>query len=260
MNVLFTICGRAGSKGIHNKNIRLFVGYPLPIYTISAIDLFIKTTEKKFETDIVLNTDSPELVNIMLNNGLRDITLIKRKPELGGDTVGKIVVIHDSLIQMQQKMNKCYDVVIDLDITSPLRTVEDIGHVLKKHCDTNADVTTTVTAARRSPYFNQLIKTENGYKKVIDSNYTARQQAPEVFDMNASIYAYKPSFLMSGKGILDGYCECVNMYDTGILDLDHENDFELMEIIAEHLFNNTSSYAAIRNNIVTGEKSENYYL
>lgn len=249
MNVLFTICGRAGSKGIHNKNIRSFVGYPLPIYTVSAIDLFIKNSGNTFEKDIALNTDSPELVSLIDNNGLREIEVIKRKPELGGDTVAKIAVIRDCFVQMQQKMDKYYDVVIDLDITSPLRTPTDIGNVLKKHSETNADVTTTVTTARRSPYFNQLIKAETGYKKVIDSKYTARQQAPEVFDMNASIYAYKPSFLMSGKGILDGYCECVHMYDTGILDLDHENDFELMEIIAKHLFDRNTSYAAVYRNI-----------
>lgn len=249
MNMLFTICGRAGSKGIHNKNIKLFVGYPLPLYTISAIDLFLKNCETTFEKDIVLNTDSPELIDIMYNNEFRYINVINRTPELGGDTIGKIAVVQDCLVQMQQKTGRCYDIVIDLDITSPLRTVTDIENVLKKHCDCNADVTTTVTTARRSPYFNQLMKTENGYKKIIDAKYTARQQAPELFDMNASIYAYNPSFLMSGKGILDGYCECVNMYDTGILDLDHENDFILMEVIAKHLFDNNSSYAAVRNNI-----------
>ena len=64
------------------------------------------------------------------------------------------------------------------------------------------------------------------------SNFTARQQAPEIYDMNASLYAYSPEFLKSGKGVLDGYCECIEMYDTGVLDLDHEIDFELMEVIA----------------------------
>ena len=46
--------------------------------------------------------------------------------------------------------------------------------------------------------------------------------------MNASIYAYKPEYLKSERGVLDGYCEMVEMYDTGILDLDHEKDFELI--------------------------------
>ena len=34
MRLLFTICGRAGSKGIKNKNLRDFVGKPL-MYIIS---------------------------------------------------------------------------------------------------------------------------------------------------------------------------------------------------------------------------------
>jgi len=92
-------------------------------------------------------------------------------------------------------------------------------------------------------------RTHRGVKKVIESSYTARQQAPEIFDMNASIYAYNPEFLSSGKGVLDGYCEIVEMYDTGILDLDHENDFELMEVIARYLFAKYENFKEIRENI-----------
>ena len=139
--------------------------------------------------------------------------------------------------------------VVDLDITSPLRTTEDVDKVFQTQSLTGADVTTTVAPARRNPYFNQVKRMEHGVKKVIDSNYTARQQAPEIFDMNASIYAYRPEYLMTGKGVLDGYCEIVEMYDTGILDLDHENDFELMEIIAQYLFAQNDAYKAIRDNI-----------
>ena len=84
---------------------------------------------------------------------------------------------------------------------------------------------------------------------MIESNFTARQQAPEIFDMNASLYAYKPEYLRSGKGVLDGYVECIEMYDTGILDLDHENDFELMEIIAEYLIKKNPSFREVYENI-----------
>ena len=35
------------------------------------------------------------------------------------------------------------------------------------------------------------------------------------------------------------------MMDTGILDLDHENDFVLMEVIAEYLFKNNAEYREI---------------
>lgn len=249
MNILFTICGRAGSKGIKNKNIKIFNGKRLPYYSISVIDLYLKKMEENLNYDIVVNTDSDELIDIMKDNGLRNVEIIKRNPELSGDFIGKISVILDCLNKMEKKKDVKYDVVVDLDITSPLRTVEDLENLISTHISKNADVTTSVTTARRNPYFNQVKKTEHGYEKVIASDYSARQQAPEIFDMNASLYAYKPEYLRTGKGVLDGYVECIEMYDTGILDLDHENDFELMEVIAKYLFLHNQYMACVYNNI-----------
>lgn len=249
MNILFTICGRAGSKGIKNKNIREFCGKPLPYYTISAIDLFLKNTSLEFDADIVVNTDSKELIELMQKNNMRSVEIINRSDNLAGDLVGKIAVIEDCLNKIQERLNKEYDVVIDLDITSPLRTISDLEKLVSVHLETKADVTTSVVPARRNPYFNQVMRVGKGFKKVIDSNYTARQQAPEIYDMNASMYAYKPEFLKSGKNVLDGYVECIEMYDTGILDLDHVNDFEIMEVVAKYLYDTNKQFAAIRENI-----------
>ena len=248
MRVLFTVCGRAGSKGIRNKNVRNFVGKPLPYYSLSAIDLYLKKHEN-VEYDIVVNSDSEILLEMMDKNPIRSVDLIQRESSLAGDTIGKIAVINNCLQEMEKRKKTVYDVVIDLDITSPLRTVKDIENLLKKHFEKLPDVTTSVVPARRNPYFNQLMKADKGMKKVIDSNFTARQQAPEIFDMNASLYAYSPAYLKTGKGVLDGYCEVIEMYDTGILDLDHENDFELMEIIAEKLFEKHFDFKEIRDNI-----------
>lgn len=39
------------------------------------------------------------------------------------------------------------------------------------------------------------------------------------------------------------------MYDTGILDLDHENDFELMQVIANYLYKNNSEFRVVADNI-----------
>lgn len=248
MNILFTICGRAGSKGIKNKNLRQFCGKYLAYYTVSTIDLFLKK-HSELEYDIVVNSDSQELLDLVSNNGMRKVDRIERDESLAGDSIGKIAVINDCLEKMQAHNRNHYDMVVDLDITSPLRTVEDLEKVIDMQIEKNADVVTTVATARRNPYFNQVKRTDHGVKKVIDSNYTSRQQAPEIFDMNASIYAYKPDFLQAGKGVLDGYCEIVEMYDTGILDLDHENDFELMEVIARYLFDGNPKFKSIYDNI-----------
>jgi len=248
MKILFTICGRAGSKGIKNKNLRKFCGKYLAYFTISTIDLYL-ARYPKISADIVVNSDSLELLELVATNGLRHVDKIIRDRSLAGDSIGKIAVVNDCLEKMRIIHNTKYDMVIDLDITSPLRTVEDLEKVITIQEEKNADVTITVTTARRNPYFNQVKKTDHGVKKVIHSNYTARHQAPAIFDMNASIYAYNPSFLASGKGLLDGYCEIVEMYDTGILDLDHENDFVLMEIIAEYLFKNRTGFREVYEHI-----------
>ena len=92
-------------------------------------------------------------------------------------------------------------------------------------------------------------KTEHGYAKVIQSDFVARQQAPEIFDMNASMYAYKPDFLRTGQGIFDGYCEAIQMYDTGILDLDREDDWVLMEVVAKYLFKTHNAFIEVSTNI-----------
>lgn len=247
MRILFTICGRAGSKGIKNKNIKPFVGKPLPYYTLSAIDLYLTRHGGK-ACDIVVNSDSQELLVMMSSSGIRPVELIERSPELGGDAVGKIDVIHNCLDIMQSRKGCEYDMVVDLDITSPLRRIVDLENLIEEHLRTGADVTTSVVAARRNPYFNQLKRTEKGFCKVCESNFTVRQQAPDIFDMNASLYAYRPQYLKSGRPVLDGHVEIIEMYDTGILDLDHENDLELMAVIAEYLFKTKDEFREIYEN------------
>lgn len=248
MRILFTICGRAGSKGIRNKNLRVFCGRYLAHYPVAAIDLYLKD-HPEVEADIAVNSDSPELLDLVADNGMRSVEKLVRKEHLSGDTVGKILVIRDCLERMKEIRQCGYDMVVDLDITSPLRKCKDLARVIETQERTKADVTTTVTTARRNPYFNQVLRTDRGVKKVIESDFTARQQAPEIFDMNASIYAYKPAYLYSGRGVLDGYCEIVEMEDTGVLDLDHEQDIELMEVIGAYLFEKDPGYGEIRERI-----------
>lgn len=247
LNILFTICGRAGSKGIKNKNIRNFLGHPLPLYTVSAIDLYC-SRHPEFSVKTVVNSDSDELLDIACS--AIEAYKIKRVEALSGDTVSKIDVINDCLVQLEKLLNTSFDIVVDLDITSPLRTIKDIENLIEKKLSTRADVVYSVVESRRNPYFNMVMKTKEGYKKVCKSCFVTRQQAPQIYDMNASMYAYEPEFLRTGKGVLDGYGEIITMYDTGVLDLDHEHDFELMEVIAKYLYEKDEQFAEIRNNIV----------
>lgn len=246
MKLLFTICGRAGSKGIKNKNVKKFLDKPLALYSLSVIDLYLK--KSNYDADIVINTDSESLMEIFDNNPLRSVDIIERSADLAGDKVAKVDVIQNCLEVMEEK-NGNYDLIIDLDITSPLRTVKDLDDMIEKKLNTDYDLIFSVTDSRRNPYFNMVMETEHGYDRVIKSNFNTRQEAPVIYDMNASIYVYSREFLQRKVGLFDGKCGIHKMFDTGVLDLDHENDMFLMEVIAKYLFENNDEFAEVYNNI-----------
>ena len=139
-----------------------------------------------------------------------------------------------------------------MDITSPLRTVEDVKAAIDKKMSRNdTDVVYSVTHSRRNPYFNMVKEENNYFCKAIPSNYTARQQAPIFYDMNASIYAYSSDALRNKVSniFFNNCCDAVIMKDTGILDIDSEEDFELMQVIGNYLYNNDEKMKVIKNYI-----------
>ena len=56
--------------------------------------------------------------------------------------------------------------------------------------------------------------------------------------MNASIYAYRNEFITNEniKSVFDGKSTGYQMMDTAVLDIDSEEDFELMGILARYFF------------------------
>lgn len=105
MNILITICGRAGSKGVGNKNFREFLGKPMISYTIKAAKLF-KEKNKNIEIDICLNSDNDIARKIALEENL---FFVERPNELASDTASKVDAIRDVLLKMEKNENKKYD-------------------------------------------------------------------------------------------------------------------------------------------------------
>lgn len=257
MNILFTLCGRAGSKGVKGKNARDFLDIPLVWYSMSAIALFIEKYGEGNRIDVVVNTDSHDLIKLVQEVQVLSVGVQFRREDLAGDKVPKVSVIKDCLERAEIEYGVKYDQVVDLDITSPLRTVEDVHNavcMLEIHPD--YDVVYSVVPSRRNPYFN-MAKEENGYfGRAFKSNFTTRQEAPVFYDKNASIYAYSPYALRnkdSVKFFLDK-CGAIKMADTGILDIDSEEDFVLMQVIAKYLFENIEGFKEVYNNVLKWAK------
>ena len=152
MNILITICARGGSKGIPGKNIKLLNGKPLIEYTIgSALDF-----AKKYNSKVALSTDDENILSICNSLGLH--TKYKRPLELSTDNAGKIDTINDLLLFEEKEENTSFDYILDLDVTSPLRTQSDLMEAFKiLDNDKNALNIFSVNKANKNPYFNQFL-------------------------------------------------------------------------------------------------------
>lgn len=235
MNILFTICARAGSKGAKNKNVRIFCGKPLVHYTLVIYEKYReKYADAYTKIALALNTDSALLRQQVEAENVRHI-LIERKEELAGDAVSKADVIRDTLLGAEMIQKVKYDLVVDLDLTSPLRNLEDVeGTINQVLQNETCNFAYSVTDARRNPYFNMVCRKENGYyERVIPTEFTARQQVPECFDMNASIYAYSREYLLDLRAE-NRFALVWKMQDSVVLDIDSEMDFEIMELLTRY--------------------------
>lgn len=234
--ILFTICGRAGSKGFQNKNLKELKGVPLIYYSLAAVDLYNKMHSGD-QVTVALNTDCPELMEqASRQQVIPNIWFVDRKKELAGDKVAKVHVIQDTYFQMCDK-GYDFDIVIDLDLTSPLRRTCDIDGVIAEiKRKEDFDLAFSVVSSRRSPYFNMVEQKKDGfYRKICDSEFTARQQVPKSYELNASIYAFRPRFLQKtiDMTILDYRCSVHEMVDYLVLDIDSENDFKALEYLID---------------------------
>ena len=190
MNVLITICARAGSKRIRNKNIITIAGKPLMTYTIEIAKKWGKAKR------IICSTDSEEIAQIAKANGI-DVPFYRPK-ELASDSAGKVDVIRHALESAERIYEEQFDLVVDLDVTSPLRTTHDLDSCLQVFMEKNPEVVFSVTKARRNPYFNMIEVNDQGFAVLSKpaSALLRTQDAPPVYDMNASIYFYSRNFLL----------------------------------------------------------------
>ena len=230
MEILITICARGGSKGIPGKNIKILNGIPLIDYTVKvAKNLAAKTGAK-----IALSTDDLQIKNAAINCGIE--TNYKRPEFLASDTAGKIDTIKDLIIYEERLAGKKYDYILDLDLTSPLRTLKDLEDAFKLiSSNKNALTLFSVNPAERNPYFNMVEKKENGFyalpKKAADGSVISRQKAPLVYDLNASFYWYKRPFFDTNLKSPITDQSLVFIMSHICFDLDHPIDFEFLDYL-----------------------------
>ena len=223
MKVLCTICARAGSKGLPNKNIKNLHGKPLIYYTVNH------AIKSKIFDKILLSTDSERIKNVALKSGLDFIKF--RTKKLSGDKIPKIEVIKQTLTEAEKFYKTRYDVICDLDVTSPLRSLSDIKKSFELFQSANADNLLSVCLARKNPYFN-MIEFKNkkiSRVKCYNKNLHSRQDAPAVYEMNASIYFWKRNILFSKNPFFRKKTVLFKMPFEKSIDIDSMSDWKIVK-------------------------------
>ena len=232
MNLLITICARGGSKGLPNKNILQMGGKPLIAYSIHSAQQFALL----HDAQILLSTDSEPIRSIAANYGL--VSPYRRPAFLGGDRIGKVAVIRDAYQWANDHFHTDFEYVLDLDVTSPLRTQKDLSLALEKmERLTEAEVLYSVSPARRNPYFNMVEEGEAEMVKLAkrpETPFLSRQVAPKVYDINGSFYIYRKSFLENGyESVTLDNQSTVYVMPHLCFDIDEEMDYLYMKFLIE---------------------------
>lgn len=231
MNRLCTICARGGSKGVKGKNIREMLGKPLIAHSIEQA-----RSSGLFEL-IAVSSDSKEILNVAERFGA-DI-VVDRPSELASDSAAKLPAIRHCFEEVEKKCGVTFDVLVDLDATSPLRIPEDIiGAVDLLETQKIANVITGAPA-RRSPYFNLVEIGEDGVvrlSKIPSHPIVRRQDAPQCYDMNASIYVWWRDSLFREGAIFQEDTRLFVMPEERSIDIDSELDFKFVEFLMRGRF------------------------
>ena len=226
--VLCVICARAGSKRLKNKNSKLLFGKPLIYHTIK------QAISSNIFDEIIFSTDSNKLRKLAIKFGAKAWFI--RPKNLSNDKAAKMPVIRHAVLEAEKKFNYKYDFICDLDVTSPLRKINDIKDAFKQLKSSKQDMLISGNKSRKNPYFNMIEKNGKNSLKLVakPKKFIVRtQDAPTVYELNASIYFWKRESCFRQKG---PFCKKTFFYEmpySRSVDIDSLSDFKMVDFFGK---------------------------
>ncbi len=217
--VLAIIPARGGSKGVPRKNIREVAGKPLIAWAIE------ETKKSGYIDRVVVSTDDQEIADIAVQWG-GEIPFLRPAEMARDDSPGIAPVIHI--------LNTCdflYDLVVLLQPTSPLRTVEDIDGAIAHMVCQNATACVSVVEPDKSPYWMYTMNGDGHLVPLLEGDYACRQDIPKVYALNGAVYVAETSWLLRTKTFVTDETIAYIMPKERSIDIDTETDLAISSII-----------------------------
>ena len=149
------IFARGGSKGLKNKNIKLFNGKPLIYYSIN-----LAKKNKKIKK-VFVSSDNLKILKLAKKYGAQTIL---RPKSLSNDNSSEIDAWKHAVKYLKKK-NDSFDNFISLPCTSPLRLEKDVNSAINKISNKN-EIVLAITQSNKSPEFNMVYKIGNKVKLI----------------------------------------------------------------------------------------------
>lgn len=239
LKVLGIITARGGSKSIPRKNIKLFAGKPLLVWSAEA------GKESGVLDRLIISTDDQEIAEVARVAGVE--VPFMRPSELAQDTTPSLPVLQHALYWLKEKEGYSPDYVLLLEPTSPGRRSFHIREAVEKATQTNADsiVALGQVPGHFSPYWQFKVDddvpelfTGGSIKDVI----RRRQDLPATYYRNGAFYLFKPENLFALEPSL--YGEDVRGYKMDAkysLDIDTPEDWMIAEAMFKKILDEENS-------------------
>lgn len=218
-SVLAIIPARGGSKGVPQKNIRLLAGKPLISWAIE------EAGKSKYIDRIIVSTDDPVIAQTARQFG-GDVPFLRPSELARDDTPGIAPVLH-ALDELPTK----YDLVVLLQPTSPLRTIEDIDGCIGQLITTKSKSCVSVVEPDKSPFWTYSIDDKECLVPLLDNKFDRRQDIPSVYALNGAVYVAESAWLKSKKSFVSTETVAYIMPRERSIDIDTELDLEICNIL-----------------------------
>jgi len=228
MSVLGLIPARGGSKGFPGKNLAQLAGAPLIVHTVRAAQ------HSRRLSDIVLSTDSEAIAEVCRACGLAVPWL--RQPEIAGDTTRMQEVALDAIARHPR--GDCFDYLLLLQPTAPLRTAEDIDAAIQLAEKYDANTVASFTAEEsRHPYYMYRYTPETVDRAARVTPFAEyepglpRQAFPCCVYRNGAIYLVRRTWFLKHRAFVSSDCVPYLMPPERTSNIDSPRDLAYAEVL-----------------------------
>lgn len=225
MECLAIIPARGGSKGIPHKNVYPLLGKPLLAYSIE------QALSSKLISRVVVSTDDSEIAAVAQKYSAE---VVWRPAEISGDTASSESALLHTLDYLESTEAYQPDLLVFLQCTSPLTTVEDIDGTITVLLEKKADSALSVIP------FHYFLWRENENGDCIGINHNKRfrplrQEREPQFLETGAVYAMRTRGFKEAKHRFFGKTVTYTMPAERRWEIDDPIDLVIAEMLLQHL-------------------------